>query len=389
MRRKNRADLPIVAELMADGSCASARLAKDRYPMKRSILLAVLIALGLAAWVASGMLFRPHGSATSVDLEETEPLFTVRVRKIKAESFTQTVVVRGRTEAIRSIELKSEIDGRVVATPVDKGARVEKGALLCKLATNEREANLAQARALVQQRKLEYEAARELSEKEFRSPQALAQAKAQYEAALAQARQMEVALENTELRAPFDAWVEDRPAEIGDFLIKGGICALLVDEHPYLVVGEVSEQEVATLAPGGAAQVKFAAGGEKTGAIRYVSATAQERTRTFRIEVEVPNADRRLREGMTAEIRVPVKTQQAHFLPPAVLVLDSDGRIGVRTVDESGQVAFHPVEILSDGFEGIWVSGLPQSARLITVGQEFVTAGQRVAVAFEGDEVGA
>lgn len=357
--------------------------------MKRSILLAVLIALGLAAWVASGMLFAPQGSRTSVNAGETEPLFTVRARDIEAENFTQTVVVRGRTEALRSVDLKSEIDGRVVGTPVEKGARIEKGALVCKLATNEREANLAQARALAAQRKLEYEAAEKLSEKEFRSPLALAQAKAQYEAALAQLRQMEVALENTELRAPFEAWVEDRPTEVGDFLTKGAICARLVDEDPYLVVGEVSEQEVAALEKGGAAQVDFASGAEKTGAIRYISATAQERTRTFRIEVEVPNPDRRLREGMTAEIRVPVRTQKAHFLPPAVLVLDSDGRIGVRTVDESERVAFHPVEILSDGFEGIWVAGLPARVRLITVGQEFVTTGQRVAVAMAGEEVGA
>jgi multidrug efflux system membrane fusion protein len=64
-------------------------------------------------------------------------------------------------------------------------------------------------------------------------------------------------------------------------------------------------------------------------------------------------------------------------LPQSVLTLDDDGVLGVRTV-EDGKVAFHEVTIVSDTRQGVWVTGLPAIAQVITVGQENVTAGQAV-----------
>jgi len=172
--------------------------------------------------------------------------------------------------------------------------------------------------------------------------------------------------------------VEARPAEVGAYLQRGDVCVRLVDEEPFLVVGEVSETQVDALVPDASATVVLSTGERLEGRIRFIAGTATDRTRTFPIEVAVPNERHTLREGMSAEIRVAVETRQAHFVPPTALVLDSSGLLGLRTVNSDDRVEFHPIRILEDTGDGLWVAGLPGRIRLITVGQGFVRAGETV-----------
>jgi len=63
-------------------------------------------------------------------------------------------------------------------------------------------------------------------------------------------------------------------------------------------------------------------------------------------------------------------------------VLDDTGAVGVRAVSNN-IVHFLPVRIISDGPDGMWVAGLPNRVQVITVGQEFVTNGEKVKVVLE------
>jgi multidrug efflux system membrane fusion protein len=101
-------------------------------------------------------------------------------------------------------------------------------------------------------------------------------------------------------------------------------------------------------------------------------------TRTFAVELEVPNPDGTLPAGVTAEIQITGGTAMAHKISPSLLSLETDGTIGVKTLDDQDQVVFHPVEIARSQTDGIWVTGLPETARIITVGQGYVLAGQMV-----------
>lgn len=353
--------------------------------MRRSVVTAIIIAVGLGLWIVSGQFGGSDPEASLLDADtaaRSEQTFTVRARQARAELYVHEVLIRSRTEALRSVELKAETDARVVATPVEKGERVQAGAPICLLDKGGRQADLTQAKALAAQRKLEYDAAVQLVRQGHRSETQTAASKAQFESAQAMVRQMEVELGHTVIRAPFDGLVDDRPAEVGDFLQKGSVCALVVFEDPFLVVGEVSEREVELLEVGGPAYAELASGDGIEGRIRFISSTADEQTRAFRVEVEVPNPDRRLRDGMSAEVRIPVRQALAHYLPPAILVLDDTGQVGVRgVVDET--VTFFPITILDDDLKGLWVTGLPETVTLITVGQDFVTEGQKVAVAMD------
>jgi membrane fusion protein, multidrug efflux system len=136
---------------------------------------------------------------------------------------------------------------------------------------------------------------------------------------------------------------------------------------------------------GAVGNVRLLGGHEVEGTISYIGAVADDRTRTFPVEVEVPNSDRSMIENVTAEIRIPMPEVPAHKIEASLLSLSDDGTLGVKSVDADGLVDFHPVDILGDEDGGIWVGGLPETLTLITVGQEFVVAGQRVEAIDEAD----
>jgi len=117
--------------------------------------------------------------------------------------------------------------------------------------------------------------------------------------------------------------------------------------------------------------------------VRFVAEHADPATRTFRVEVELPNPDAKLRSGVSADIMiVPLKQVPAHRISPGILVLDDSGTVGVRVVQD-GLVRFHTVQIISDGPDGMWIAGLPIKSDVIIVGQEFVTNGERVKTVFD------
>lgn len=355
--------------------------------VKSPIGLATVILTVIIAYVTVGSLLNSGGEAngtTGDEATEVEELFLVSGRELTAQDYVENIQVRGRTEALKKVELKAEVSGKIVATPVEKGDRVKAGQTICKIAPNALEANLAKAEALATQRQLEYNAALELSKKGFRSETQVASAKAELDSANAGVRQAQVELNQTSIKAPFAGLVNDRQAELGDFLQVGSTCAVLLTDDPYLVVGEVSDRQVARISQGQEATVELTTGETFTGKVRYVSSAARVETRTFRVEIEVPNPEKNLREGMTANILIPVETAKAHFLTPSLLTLKDTGAVGIRIV-ENETVKFYPVTIAGNDPNGLWVTGLPDTIQLIITGQNFVTEGQKVRVELDSE----
>lgn len=364
--------------------------------MRKSYVLAVLIAIGAALWVLSGQIgTSPPEPAVAADNAAApaklaaEAMTTVRVVHSVAQPRMEHVLVRGRTEAKRRVHLKSEVPGTIVELPKAKGERVKRGEIIARLAVEERQARLAEARALVKQRELEYQAAKKLSQKGYRSETAFAGSAAQLDAAKAAVKAMEVQLAKTVIRAPFDAVIDDRMVERGDYVKDGAAIALLIDEDPFLIVGQVSETDVGRLRLGDKGGAKLVTGKTVTGVIRFIATAADPATRTFRVELEVPNPEHKLRDGTTAEISFPTRPVPAHFISPALLTLNDAGVVGVRTVgaaDDKGRhvVEFHPVTLVDDRTDGVWVTGLPEAADIISVGQEYVREGEKVLVAKAG-----
>ncbi|MFQ5775240.1 MAG: efflux RND transporter periplasmic adaptor subunit [Kiloniellaceae bacterium] len=350
--------------------------------MKRSYLIAGLLAVAAAGWIASGQFDRGErprqGQKPPADVSAAENVPTVRVRSQRAEPRTAQATLRGRTEADRKVEVKAQTHGRVVELAAAKGDRVKAGDVLVRLSDEDRPARLAEAKALREQRRIEYRAALRLSKKGFRAETQVVAAKAELEAAEAAVAAAEVELANLVLRAPFDGIVSNRYVEIGDFVEIGDPVARIVDLDPILVTAQASERDVGRLSVGAPSRIRLITGEELEGRVRYIASEADPATRTFRVEVEVPNPQAAVPDGVTAELVLPLERIVAHHISPAILTLSDDGVIGVKTLGPANRVEFKPVRIVGEAADGVWVTGLPERVTLITVGQEFVTAGQSV-----------
>ena len=145
-----------------------------------------------------------------------------------------------------------------------------------------------------------------------------------------------------------------------------------------LAVVEVSERKVANVKVGDIAEVKLVSGQTREGRIRYVSKSAVPATRTYRVEVELPNADSAIPDGITAEVTIPLSPMPATRVPRSALVVSSAGDIGVRTVDAESKVGFVAATIVEDDQRSMWLTGVPDGARVIVQGQDFVREGNLV-----------
>jgi len=291
------------------------------------------------------------------------------------------VVLRGRTQATRTVQVKSETAGLVAATPVLQGTVVKQGQVLCRLSVDARQAALDQARANFRSMQLQQQAAAELSKKGFRSPTQLAQAQANLDGAQAAVRAAEIALRQVDIRAPFAGVFDQRAAEVGTYLSPGQPCGTMIELSPLLIVGDVPETDAAKLHVGAGAVARLVEGQTLSGRLRYVAHDADPQTRTYHLEVTAPNPNLAVRSGLSAEVRIGAGQGPAHLAPVSALVLDAAGRQGVRYVTDDDRVAFAPVKILEESPQGVWISGLSGSVRLIVVGQSYVADGQKVRVA--------
>lgn len=343
------------------------------------------IALAVILWMLSGVFNNPavpvertSGLNTGSGGEISDRLMRVRVRQLSAREIVREVVVSARTEPNRSVELRAETDGVVTKLGAGRGRSVTQGEHIVDLDMRDRNARLNEAEALVEQRQLEYEATENLRGQQFTSEVQIAEANARLKSAVANQERILMEIRHTSLTAPFDALVQERAVEIGDFVRVGDPVAYLVDIDPLIIAGEVNEREVGKLEVGSPGTAHLVNGIDVEGTIRYIAPVADENTRTFRVELAVSNPDSAMRAGLTAEMRLSAGRIIAHSLTPALLTLSDDGTVGVKIVDEYNIVRFYPVEIVGSTDDGISVTGLPDDLRLITVGQGFVTDGQRV-----------
>jgi len=307
--------------------------------------------------------------------------FIVRVAHLEARSFGEQVRVRGQTKAFRLVDVRAETSGRVVATPVERGARVNEGDLLCELAVDNRAVDLQEARSRMDEAQLEYDGAVDLQDRGLQSRVGLARLKATLDASVAAYNRAELALQRIRITAPFAGIMESRSIEVGDLLDMGGTCAALLDDTPMLVVGLVPEQNVGKLYQGAPVSVRLLNGETVDGSLTYISRAADPQSRSYAIEVELAPTDSPIRQGITAELYIAGADTMAHLIPSSSLTLDDQGRVGVKILDDANVVQFFPVTIVGENIAsnpGSWVTGLPARATVITHGQEIVFPGQTV-----------
>lgn len=373
------------------------------------------------------------------DTPVKKALIKVVAQHSSAQQIDSAVVLRGQTEAARQVEVRAETSSTVISPPLPNGTFVEEGQLMCQLDSGTRGASLAEAKARLAEAKARLaeaksrvpesaarviEASARLEEAEVNQNAALRlseggfatdtrvkaanaavagaaagveaaksgltaatsgiqSAEAGIESAIAGVAAAEKEISRLQIRAPFAGLLESTTAELGSLLQPGSLCATIIQLDPIMLVAFAPETEVNRIEIGALAGARLAAGGDDVrGVVTFLSRAADPTTRTFRVEIEVANADLAIRDGQTAEILIGANGASAHLLPQSALTLNNDGALGLRVIDGDGLVSFQPVQLLRDTVNGVWLTGLPDKLNVIVVGQEYVTAGVRVAPTF-------
>lgn len=346
--------------------------------------ISLLLALVMLLWLASGVLVGETEAESDQETDQArEAEASVKAKVINASELPLVVSIRARTEPNRTVELQAKVEGTVQALPVNKGDFVEAGEVVCELEVEDRKEILNQAQAGLEKAEIDYDGAQRLESGGFQSQSEIAQALASLEVARAAYRRAQLDLEYLEIKAPFDGFIDERPVELGDFMQRGEMCARILDLDPLLVTGQVSEKDIAQIASGDPVNATLITGEAVSGAIRFVERSADEVTRTFRLEAEIPNSEYSLLSGVSAALEVPTGTAMAQLINSSLLILTDSGELGVKVLDNDNRVRLMLVELISDSSSGVWVSGLPQSTTIITLGQQYVSDGEAPVVTLE------
>jgi multidrug efflux system membrane fusion protein len=330
--------------------------------------------------MGSGFLDRETDQSTESGetLGVSEGDVRVQVDAREAQNIQRYITIYGNSNPARTVEMSTEAEGRIETIFARRGDRLNAGDPILKLDMRDRQARVDQAKASVYEHQTRYDGQQSLKKDGYASDSQMAETLAKLEAARAEYTRAKLDLANMTIRAPFSGTLQDRTVEIGDFVRAGDTVGTFVDNTNIIITGSVAERDAGNVKVGDMANATLVTGRNVSGNIRYVSQVAERETRTFVVELEIPNPDGSLPAGVTAEMRISTGEVLAHQMSPALLSLSTDGSLGVNTVDEFGRVQFYPVEIVQSGNDGTWVSGLPKKVQLIVVGQGYVSQGQQV-----------
>ena len=343
------------------------------------------------AWIAGGIfvlvflwlltgLFSDSETVSEQEQHEEAHVTRVRVLDSQAQNLTRESAASARTAPIRQVSLRAEQSGRLEEILVHRGQQVKAGDVLARLDVGDRRATLAQAQAKQKQRELEHKAAKKLHKQAIISDVELATAYSNLLQAQADRVEAQTALDNCFIRAPFAGVLETRLLDIGHFVNVGDEYGRFIQRQPFLVRAQVPEDVVVYLKAGQSARARLPDGREVDGRLRYVASQADESTRTYPVELEVRGLTEPVIAGGSAVLMLPLELVRAHVIEPSSLALNDAGEFGVKAVNAQGVVEFHLATIAQANQNEVWLTGLPDRLRIITVGQGFVSRGDKVDV---------
>ena len=388
-----------------------------------SIIIAIIVCAGIAGFIFRNDL-NAYLNTKDVIIVETNEIspeikenkinkqkaVSVLVQKSNEQEVTNGILLRGQTEAFKSVQVKAETSGSVISQPIRKGTFVKNGELLCELevctksdvlseakvalalSLDELDASIHQYELRVQaaerqksllKRGVGTEAAVEAAELSASSAETQSLSKRQAVANVeARINRATTELNNTKIIAPFDGLLESDTAEYGDFMQTGAPCGTLLALNPIKLIGYATETQVSKIDVNTTAGARLISGDTVSGTVSFISRSADPTTRTFLVETTVPNENYEIREGSTADIYISLAGAKGHLLPQSSLTLNSSGELGVR-IAINDKAKFIPVKIIRDAEEGVWVTGLPNSVDVIIVGQEYVTDNSNIKVSYK------
>ena len=189
-------------------------------------------------------------------------------------------------------------------------------------------------------------------------------------------------LKKSTITAPTSGWLETVSVDVGEQVGAGTPVATILNMDEVKIIVGVPQTDIAQISVGDPVSVDVAGAGKRKGTVSRIASITSSTTRTFDVEVTVPNADRTLRAGMSVEATIDVGFQPAFGMSPAHLSVAGDGSLTAK-ISEDGIVRVVTVDLVRSGVEQVFVSGLADGDTLLTFGQAFVEAGDTVRLDME------
>lgn len=347
--------------------------------MKKSVWIAIGLFAASAAWIGSGYVFRADEDDES-EPRQAQPTL-VQVERSRARSVPQYIFAQGSAQPFRSVDVVSQVGGSLEEIEVERGDVVEPDTVVGRVEMEARADSRESAQATLEALETELEGIRELEADGFATESRVRELEARVEEARAALAEAEETIGNTTVTAVISGVVSDVYVNGGQFVAAGTPVVRVIDNSPLRIALQLSQVNVGRVERGTVALVSFATGQSAKGRVCFIAPAADPQSRTFLVEVRVSNEGGEIPSRVSAELRLSAGEATAHFVSPAILSLDEQGELGVKSVDDENRVGFHPAEIVRSERDGIWITGLPEEIGLITVGQGFVRRGEVVRVA--------
>ena len=354
--------------------------------MKRTLLqLAIVLAIAAGAYATWQALGEPAAR------EEARPEGSAAVPVAVAEARSGRVVHRvesvGTTRAREAVEVVAPVAGRVVAIHFEEGQQVEEEQLLVEIDKERESAQLREAQALRNDVASQLQRANRLLQSQNVAQARVDELRAGLAAADARVAALQAALDDKEIRAPFDGVVGLREISRGAFVQPQQRVTTLDDISSLRLDFSVPERFLSALVPGLAVEANSSAfpGQAITGRVTRIDTRVDSVTRSLRVQAELANAERRLRPGMFMGVSLTVDANdEAVLVPEAALVNEgsesyvfviADARAERRAVT-MGQRLHGEVEIRD---------GLAAGESVAVLGLQRLGDGMEVSIV-EGDE---
>jgi len=342
---------------------------------------------------------------------------TVELAVVGRADLSDRVMVVGNLIGAATVEVVPKVSGRLQDVYVRLGDRVSRGQRVAKVEDHElleqvkqAEASYGVSRATIRQREADLtfadssaERARSLyarqlvpkqtlDDAEAREQAATAQldlARSQFDQARARLEELRITAANTLVTSPVDGFVGKRSLDPGAWVTPNSSFISVVDIHVVRLVVNIIEKDLRRITVGALADVEVDAYPGETfgGRVARIAPVLDPATRTAQIEVEVANADFRLKPGMYARVHFTLERRQQTLTVPAVAVVDLNGKRGVFSSGDGNTAKFHPV---STGLEerGLVeiMDGLTEGDKVITTGAAGLRDGDRIMLAGQSQQ---
>ena len=374
----------------ARGKCA-VRSCPVRSPPVRNPPQIRRLARPWRAWIACAGLISAAGLAAACGnsgdaSEPAEKRVRVEVMRIDPAPFVDTAVFSGQLDAEHSVTIQPEIDGIVESIDFEQGQHVEQGAVLFHLRSREQEALLREAEANRNLARERWDRSEQLLSRSASSIEQRDVAKAEYEIAQARVEIARLALDRTQIRAPFKGVVGERRVDIGSRVEKKSPLVRLDAVDRLQVTFGISDEGLPHARPGMLVEawVRPYPGEKFPGEVFYVAPTLDPRNRRIFVKAWIDNKDHRLAPGLFANVDLVVRRVEEAMVVPESAVAQDDQGVYVWKVDEDDTVARQPIEIgvRERGVVEV-LQGLRPGTRVVSAGTHKVSEGMHVEISTE------